>query len=107
MRPEKMAKKQRRKRRKFTSEYKAEVVRLCQQPGKTANGVAEELGLTPSAVMNWVKQASVDAGGGGSGALTTEERGELAALRREVRTLRQEREILKRATAFFAKEGTS
>jgi transposase len=107
MRPEIMAKKQRGKRRKFTAEYKAEVVRLCQQPGKTANGVAEELGLTPSAVMNWVKQATVDAGGGGSGALTTAERDELSALRREVRTLRQEREILKRATAFFAKEGTS
>lgn len=107
MRPEIMAKKQRGKRRKFTAEYKAEVVRLCQQPGKTASGVAEELGLTPCAVMNWVKQATVDAGGGGSGALTTAERDELSALRREVRTLRQEREILKRATAFFAKEGTS
>lgn len=107
MRPEIMAKKQRGRRRKFTAEYKAEVVRLCQQPGKTASGVAEELGLTPSAVMNWVKQATVDAGGGGSGALTTAERDELSALRREVRTLRQEREILKRATAFFAKEGTS
>src|SRR5882757_5578692 len=107
MRPEIMAKKQRGKRRKFTTEYKAEVVRLCQQPGKTASGVAEELGLTPSAVMNWVKQAKVDSGGGGSGALTTAERDELSALRREVRTLRQEREILKRATAFFAKEGSS
>ena len=107
MRPEIMTKKQRGKRRKFTAEYKAEVVRLCQQPGKTATGVAEELGLTPSSVMNWVKQATVDAGGGGAGALTTAERDELAALRREVRTLRQEREILKRATAFFAKEGSS
>ena len=107
MRPEIMSKKERGKRRKFTAEYKAEVVRLCQQPGKTTSGVAQELGLTPSAVMNWVKQATVDAGGGGSGALTTAERDELAALRREVRTLRQEREILKRAAAFFAKEGTS
>jgi transposase len=107
MRPEIMTKKQRGKRRKFTPEYKAEVVRLCQQPGKTASGVAQELGLTPSAVMNWVKQAVVDAGRGGSGALTTAERDELASLRREVRTLRQEREILKRATAFFAKEGSS
>jgi transposase len=105
MRPENMSKK--RKRRQFTDEYKAEVVRLCQQPGKTPNGVAKELGLTPSAVMGWVKQATVDAGGGGAGALTTAEREELAALRREVRTLRQEREILKKATAFFAKEGTS
>ena len=98
---------QARKRRRFTAEYKAEVVRLCQQPGKTPNGVANELGLTPSAVMNWVRQADVDARGGGSGALTTAERDELSALRREVRTLRQEREILRRATAFFAKEGSS
>lgn len=105
MRPEKMSKK--RKRRQFTDEYKAEVVRLCQQPGKTPNGVALELGLTPSAVMTWVKQATVDAGGGGNGALTTTEREELAALRKEIKQLRQEREILKRATAFFAKEGSS
>jgi transposase len=107
MRPEKMNKKQPIKRRQFSSDYKAEVVRLCQQPGRTAFAVANELGLTPSAVMNWVRQAAVDSGGGGSGALTTAERDELSALRREVRTLRQEREILKRATAFFAKEGTS
>src|SRR5215831_16587385 len=99
MRPENMSTKKR-KRRKFTAEYKAEVVRLCQQPGKTPNGVAIELGLTPSAVMGWVKQATVDAGGGGVGALTTSEREELAALRKENRQLRQEREILKRATAF-------
>jgi transposase len=107
MRPEIMSKKRQGKRRKFTSEYKAEVVRLCQQPGSTPFAVARELGLTASAVTNWVRQATVDAGGGGSGPLTTAEREELAALRRENRVLRQEREILKRATAFFAKEGTS
>ncbi len=54
----------------------------------------------------WAAQAQVDAGGGAQGELTTEERGELAALRREVKTLRLEREILKKATAFFAKETT-
>jgi transposase len=107
MRPQRMSKKQPGKRRKFTAEYKAEVVRLCEQPGQKASSVAQELGLTPSAVSNWVHQATTDRGGGGSGALTTEERNELSALRREVRTLRQEREILKRATAFFAKEGSS
>jgi transposase-like protein len=53
MRPEIMAKKQRGKHRKFKAEYKAEVVRLCQQPGKTPPGVAQELGLTASALMNW------------------------------------------------------
>lgn len=107
MRPGNMNKKQQGKRRKFTEDYKTEVVRLCQQPGKTAFAVASELGLTPSAVMRWVQQAAVDAGSGSTGALTTTERQELSVLRREVRTLRQEREILKRATAFFAKEGTS
>ena len=104
---EEMSKKQVRKRRKFTPEYKAEVVRLCGQPGNTPHGVAAELGLTSSAVSNWVAQAKVDAGPGGTGALTTAERDELSALRREVKTLRQEREILKRATAFFAREGSS
>lgn len=99
--------KKKRKRRDFTDEYRAEVVRLCQQPGKTAHGVATELGLTPSAVAKWVQQANADAAGGGTGALTSSERAELAALRKEVRTLRQEREILKRAATFFAKEGTS
>lgn len=106
MSSEHMSKKNR-KRRIFTDEYRAEVVRLCQQPGKTAHGVANELGLTPSAVAKWVHQATVDAVGGGSGALTTSERAELSALRKENRTLRQEREILKRAATFFAKEGTS
>lgn len=106
MSSESMSKKKR-KRRDFTDEYRAEVVRLCLQPGKTAHGVATELGLTPSAVAGWVKQANADAAGGGTGALTTTERAELAALRKEVRTLRQEREILKRAATFFAKEATS
>ena len=99
-----MSKKKKRRRRNFTDEYKAEVVRLCQQPGKTPNGVAIELGLTPSAVTGWVKQAAVDAGGGGSGALTTSEREELAALRKENRQLRQERDILAKAAAWFARE---
>lgn len=95
------------KRRQFTSEYKAEVVRLATQPGKTPFEVARELGLSPSAVSNWVKQAAIDAGRGGTGSLTTAEREELARLRRENRTLRQERDILRRATALFAKEGMS
>ena len=54
----------------------------------------------------WVRQAEVDGGKGGAGALTTSEREELAALRRENKTLRMEREVLKKATAFFAKETT-
>ena len=93
-----------RKRRAFTPEFKAETVRLIRESGKSIGAVARELDLTETAVRDWVRQAEVDAGRGRSGALTTEEREELARLRREVRTLRMERDILKKATAFFAKE---
>jgi transposase len=95
---------EKRARRKFTAEYKAEVVRLVGDGGKTIGQVSRDLDLTPTAVRHWVKQAGVDAGGGGAGALTTAERAELVALRREARQLRMEREILKKAAAFFAKE---
>ena len=93
-----------RTRRKFTAEYKAEVVRLVLDGGKSIGEVSRELDLTESAVRNWVKQAKIDAGQGPAGALTTVERAELFALRREAKQLRMEREILKKATAFFAKE---
>ena len=96
----------RRKRRNFTPEYKAEVVRLSQTSGKTLGQIARELDLTETCVRAWVAQAQVDAGGGSEGKLTTDERDELSALRREVKTLRLEREILKKATAFFVKETT-
>jgi len=95
------------KRRSFTPEYKAEVVALVRKGGKSAGQIARDLGLTETSVRAWVRQADVDAGGGGgAGALTTSEREELAALRRENKTLRMEREVLKKATAFFAKETT-
>jgi transposase len=97
---------EKRKRRHFTAEYKAEVVRLAQSSGKTAGQIARELDLTETAVRAWIQQANVDAGKGPSGALTTAEREELARLRRENKALRMEREILKKATAFFAKETT-
>ena len=92
-----------RTRRKFTAEYKAEVVRLVRSGGKTIGQVSKDLGLTESAVRNWVTQAAIDRGDGPKGALTTEERQELTQLRR-VRQLRMDREILKKAAAFFAKE---
>lgn len=93
-----------RARRKFTAEYKAEVVRLVLDGDKSIGQVSRELDLTESAVRNWVRQAKIDAGQGPAGALTTAERAELVALRREAKQLRMEREILKKATAFFAKE---
>ena len=95
---------ERRKRRAFTKAYKAEVVELVRKSGKSIGAVAKELDLTETAVRAWVRQAEIDAGRGPAGALTTEEREELSRLRREVQTLRMEKEILKKATAFFAKE---
>lgn len=94
----------RKKRRKFTPEFKREVVELCQRGDRSIGEVARDLDLTDSAVRNWVKQAEIDAGQGPEDALRTEEKEELRRLRREVRTLREEREILKKAAAFFAKE---
>jgi transposase len=94
---------ERRKRRAFTKEFKAETVRLV-EGGRSIPEVARDLDLTESALRAWVRQAEVDAGRGKPGALTTEEREELGRLRREVKTLRLEREILKKAAAFFAKE---
>ena len=91
------------KRRRFTPEYKADVVRLVRTSGKPIGAVARDLEVTEKSIRAWVRQADVDEGKGAAGALTTAEREELTALRRENRTLRMEREILKRATAFFAK----
>ncbi len=95
---------EKRARRKFTAEYKAEVVRLVRDGGKTIGQASRDLDLTESAVRQWVKQSAIDAGKGETGALTTADRTELVALRREARQLRMEREILKKAAAFFAKE---
>ena len=94
----------RRKRRGFTKEYKAEVVELIRTSGRSIGTIAKELDLTETAVREWARQAQVDAGRGGTGALTTAEREELVRLRWENRTLAMEREILRKAAAFFAKE---
>ncbi|MGD0083294.1 MAG: transposase [Acidimicrobiales bacterium] len=99
---EKNTGKQRRPRRSFSKEFKAEVVELVRQPGNTAGSVARDLELTETAVREWVRQADVDSGR--RDGLTTAEREELARLRKENRVLREERDILKRATAFFARE---
>src|SRR5512143_99299 len=95
---------ERRKRRAFTKEFKAETVRLVAEGGRSIPEVARDLDLTESALRTWVRQAEVDAGRGRPGALTTEEREELVRLRRDVKRLQMERDILKKATAFFAKE---
>jgi len=92
----------RRARRSFTPEFKADAVRLTRS-GQSIAQVAKDLDLTETALREWVRRADADAGER-QDVLATEERQELARLRREVRTLRQEREILKAAATFFAKE---
>ncbi len=91
-------------RRSFSKEYKAEVVALIRKGGKGVGAICRDLDLTETAVRRWIKQAEIDSGEDSSGALTTAEREELTALRKQVKTLEMEREILKKATAFFAKE---
>lgn len=93
-----------RRRRRFTAEFKQEAVRLCKQGDRSIGQVAQELDLAESALRRWVKQYEIDRGQHPTGALTTEEQDELRTLRREVRVLREERTILKKAAAFFAKE---
>ena len=84
-----------RKRRAFTAAYKAEVVELIRASGKSIGAVAKDLGLTETAVRAWVQRAAVEAGGGPAGALTLAERSELTDLRRRVKTLEMERDVLK------------
>jgi transposase len=98
--------KQRRKRRSFTPEFKAEAVRLVLEEGKTVGQVARDLDLTETALRTWVERAKADRGQGKPGALTTAEREELTRLRKENRQLQMERDFLKKAAAFFAKEGS-
>ncbi len=93
----------RRPRRQFSEEFKAGAVRLVLDEGKSIGAVARELDLTPSALGLWVRQARADRTKGKSG-LMKEERDELVRLRRENRELRMEREVLKKAAAFFAKD---
>jgi len=98
-----MAKRKPRARRSFTPEFKAEIVAVCRQGDRTVAQVAKDFDLTETAVRLWVKQAEIDEGDRPDG-LTSDEKAELAALRRENRRLREDVDILKRATVFFAKE---
>ena len=94
----------RRQRRKFSDEFKAETVQLIRSTGKSIAKAARDLDLSESSVGSWVRDAEIEAGRGPEGALSKAERDELRELRKENRQLRMEREILKKATAFFAKE---
>jgi transposase len=101
---ESMGNKPRRQRRAFAPEFKAEIVELCQRGDRSAGQVARDFDLTETAVREWVKQAERDAGSRHDGGLTSADQRELAQLRAENRRLREDVEILRRATAFFAKE---
>jgi transposase len=93
---------ERRQRRNFSEEFKARTVELVESSGKSIPEICRELDLTETAVRRWVLQARIDAGA--APGLTSDEREELIRLRRENRVLREEREILKKAAAFFATE---
>jgi transposase len=99
---ETMERKKPRPRRSFTPEFKAEIVELCRRGDRSVGQVAKDFDLTETNVRNWVKQAEIDQGE--RPGLTTEEKEELTRLRRENRSLKEDVEILKRATVFFAKE---
>jgi transposase len=100
---ETMERKKPRPRRAFTGEFKADIVERCLKGDRSVGQVAKDFDLTETAVRAWVRQAEIDAGTRTDG-LTTDEKEELSKLRRENRRLREDVEILKRATAFFAKE---
>ena len=95
--------KAKRTRRSFTEDYKAGAVRLVLDDDKTVAAVARDLGLTESSLRNWVEHARADRTKGKTG-LTSAEREELVRLRKELRIVQEEREILKKAAAFFAKQ---
>lgn len=100
---ETMGRKKPRPRRSFTSDFKAEIVELCQRGDRSVRQIATDFDLTETAVRQWVAQAERDAGTRTDG-LSSDERAELVRLRRENRRLTEDVDILKRATAFFAKE---
>ena len=92
-----------RTRRRFSDEQKAEAIRLAKEVGNVSQ-VARDLDIGRESLTRWIRQAEIDAGQGPEGARTSDETGELRRLRRENKRLRMEREILKKAAAFFAKE---
>jgi transposase len=96
-----MAKRQR-TRRYFSPEFKAETIELIRSSGRSVPDVCRELDLTETTVRNWMRQTRIDAGD--EEGLSTDEREELRRLRSENRTLRMERDLLKKAAAFFAKD---
>ncbi len=93
-------------RRKHSKEFKLEAVRLATQPGATVRGTAENLGIHPSMLQTWKRELAVDGDQAfpGNGRLKADEE-EIRKLRLELKRTREERDILKKATLFFAQEG--
>jgi transposase len=94
------------KRQKHSDEFKAGAVRLVLEEGRSPTAVARDLGVHQSNIFKWLKQARANRGEGKPGELTSDERARLKQLEKEVRILREERTILKKAAAFFAKENS-
>ena len=93
-----------RKRRNFTSEQRAAAVRIVETSGKPIAQIAREMDLSVTALRNWVAQSKIDKTKDPNGPLTSDERAELARLRRDLKRVTMERDFLKRAAAYFAKE---
>jgi transposase len=89
---------------RYPDAFRAEAVDLSRSGERSIPQIARDLGINEQTLRNWVKRAEIDAGRGAADELTTDERAELTRLRRENRLLQQEREILKKAAAWFAKE---
>jgi transposase len=94
------------KQRRFTKDFENEAVRLALASGRTQREIAEDLGVGLSTLVRWIGRSRDRAAEGTGGPAETDTAAELKRLRRENEILRQERDILKRATAFFAREGS-
>jgi len=95
------------KRRIFSKQFKDDAVRMAKESGLPIAEVARNVGIGEQSLRNWVRQAEVDAGRGPAGAFSTSERAEIRELRRKLQQTERERDFLKKAAAFFARETES